>query len=199
MMMSKICTLFAQVNTHKEPATLQSDVRDALREMQAKDSDGDGTEPIVLLEGCPVPSIEYHDVQAFHQKFGVSMAKVASLLGREAFEFRLKFMQEELDEFNMDHEDGDLHGAADALVDLVYVAVGTALIMGLPWDTLWAEVQRKNMEKERATRADQSKRGSKFDVVKPAGWTPPDHTTALMNGYPLTFEGWQVFNPSSED
>lgn len=192
-------TLFLQVNTDKDDATLVCDVKDAVREMQAKDSDGDGSEPLGLMEGQTVPSIEYHDVRAFHDKFGVSMAKVASLLGQEAYAFRLKFMREELQEFQDDHDAGDLHGAADALVDLVYVAVGTALIMGLPWDKLWQEVQRKNMEKVRATRADQSKRASKFDVVKPAGWTPPDHTTALMDGYPLDFHGWQVFNPSSED
>lgn len=198
--MSKNNTLFIQVNTDKDDATLVGDVQDAIREMQAKDSDGDGSEPIGLVEGqLGIPSIEYHDVKAFHEKFGVSMAKVPSLLGLEAFDFRLKFMQEELDEFNTDHNDGDLHGAADALVDLVYVAVGTALIMGLPWDKLWAEVQRKNMQKMRAERADQSKRASKFDVVKPAGWTPPDHTAALMDGQPLNFQGWPVFDPSSED
>lgn len=197
--MKQALGMFLQVNTDKDGPTLANDVRDAVKDMQDKTSDGDGSEPIVMLEGQLVPSIEYQGVKAFHEKFGVSMAKVASLLGREAFEFRLKFMQEELDEFNTDHEAGDLHGAADALVDLVYVAVGTALIMGLPWDRLWAEVQRKNMEKMRATKKDESKRGSKFDVVKPAGWTPPDHTNALMDGYSLNFQGWQVFDPSSED
>jgi predicted HAD superfamily Cof-like phosphohydrolase len=197
--MKKLTGLFVQVNTDKDGGTLAADVRDAVREMQAKDSDGDGSDPVVLMEGQLIPSIEYQDVKAFHEKFGVSMAKVASLLGQEAYDFRLKFMREELQEFQDDHEGGDLHGAADALVDLVYVAVGTALIMGLPWDTLWREVQRKNMEKMRATKKDESKRGSKFDVVKPAGWTPPDHTNALMDGYPLNFQGWQVFDPSSED
>jgi len=70
------------------------------------------------------------------------MATVPSFLGKQAFEFRLKFLQEELDEFARDHAAGDMHGAADALVDLAYVLHGTALMMGLPWAALWDEVQR---------------------------------------------------------
>ena len=96
------------------------------------------------------------------------------LLTIDELKFRSKFMREEFNEF-MDaagHE--DLAGMADALVDLVYVAMGTAHMMGLPWETLWSEVQRANMQKERAVRVEQSKRGSTLDVIKPDGWTPPD-------------------------
>ena len=38
----------------------------------------------------------------------------------------------------------------DALIDLTYVAMGTAYMMGLPWQDLWDEVQRANMSKVRA-------------------------------------------------
>jgi predicted HAD superfamily Cof-like phosphohydrolase len=83
-------------------------------------------------------------------------------------------MQEELDEFidainRMDHAD-----AFDALIDLVYVAMGTAHLFGYPWQDGWDEVQRANMTKQRAATADQSKRASTWDVVKPPDWTPPD-------------------------
>lgn len=125
---------------------------------------------------------ERTDVLAFQQKFNVPMAAVPSFLGEQAFEFRLRFLQEELDEFARDHAAGDMHGAADALVDLAYVLHGTALMMGLPWASLWAEVQRANMAKVRATHASESKRGSALDVVKPEGWKAPDHTAALGVG-----------------
>jgi hypothetical protein len=71
-----------------------------------------------------------------------------------------------------------LEDAADALADLVYVALGTAHLMGLPFNAVWDEVQRANMMKERATGADdpRSKRGHGFDVVKPEGFRPPNHT-----------------------
>lgn len=41
------------------------------------------------------------------------------------------------------------------------------------WNELWADVQRANMSKERALRESDSKRGSTYDVIKPAGWIPP--------------------------
>lgn len=79
----------------------------------------------------------------------------------------------------------DLPKIADALVDLAYVVLGMAHFYGLPWKELFAEVQRANMEKERATRKDQSLRGSTLDVVKPEGWRPPDIVNVLMRaGWP---------------
>jgi predicted HAD superfamily Cof-like phosphohydrolase len=79
----------------------------------------------------------------------------------------------------------DLPKIFDGLIDLVYVALGTAQLHHFPWADGFAEVQRANMTKERATRAEQSTRGSTFDVVKPAGWTPPNIIEVLMRN------GWQ--------
>lgn len=125
---------------------------------------------------------ERQDVIHFHQKFGVPVAAEASFLNPEAYGFRVKFLQEELDEFREAHSNGDMHGAADALVDLAYVVHGTAHMMGLPWPMLWMEVQRANITKVRATDASQSKRGTALDIIKPAGWVAPDHTLALGTG-----------------
>lgn len=124
------------------------------------------------------------DVGAFHDKFNVPGAEEPSFLPWEAWNFRVKFLQEELQELRDAHAANDMHGAADALVDLVYVAYGTAIKMGLGpvWDELWANVQGANMAKVRATSAGQSKRGSSLDVIKPEGWTPPDHTPQLGSG-----------------
>lgn len=124
-------------------------------------------------------SSNYRDVYLFHEKFGLVPEGPPALPSLELQEFRGNFMKEELLEFLMACDDADLPGAADALVDLVYVAMGTAILMGLPWQDLWNEVQRKNMEKMRASDATRSKRHSALDVIKPEGWTPPDHTEAL--------------------
>lgn len=132
---------------------------------------------------------ELLDVNDFQRRFKVPMATEASFLAPEHQAFRVKFMQEELDEFVTAVAAGDMHGAADALVDLEYVLKGTVLMMGLAlkWPELWDEVQRANMAKERATSAAQSKRGSSLDVIKPEGWKPPDHTAALGTGpWPTT-------------
>lgn len=135
-----------------------------------------------LIVKLPTAFRERVDVLAFQQKFEVPMASQPTFLDDAAFNFRFKFLEEELTEFRDSHLAGDMHGAADALVDLDYVLHGTALMMGLPWPRLWDEVQRANMTKERATHAGQSKRKSALDVIKPPGWTAPDHTAALGVG-----------------
>lgn len=126
----------------------------------------------------------FADVRNFHGRFEVPEAKAPSLLSQEKFDFRFKFLKEELAEFLMGHEEGDLVDMADALIDLVYVAMGTAAMMGLPWQDLWDEVQRANMSKVRAQHAGQSKRGSALDVVKPQGWIGPDHNKILGTEWP---------------
>src|SRR4051812_37433278 len=117
----------------------------------------------------------FADVRAFHEKFELGKDRLPrpGFVSPELTEFRTKFMQEELDEFKEAVLQDDLPQAFDALLDLVYVALGTADLMCLPWQSGWDEVQRANMNKVRARRAQDSLRGSTFDVVKPKGWTPP--------------------------
>jgi predicted HAD superfamily Cof-like phosphohydrolase len=114
------------------------------------------------------------DIAAFHEKFQLQALPKPGFLGLEQTDFRLKFLDEELDELKHSIVKQDLPGALDAIVDLVYVALGTAYLMNLPFNEAWAAVQQANMAKVRTERAEDSKRGSTFDVVKPAGWTAPD-------------------------
>lgn len=150
----------------------------------------------------------FEDVGAFHEKFGLPHAGELrpAPLSADLVRYRGGFLLEELAEWF--HDQGaeeaanrlrelirdlqklvwrdapmeGLAGSADALADLVYVALGTAHLSGLPFDAHWAEVQRANMAKERATGADdaRSKRGHALDVVKPAGWRGPDHWPILL-------------------
>jgi len=120
----------------------------------------------------------FQDVGLFHKKFDLPRLGDGppDLLEDDVLTFRTKFMVEELQEFRDACEAKDLAGAADALVDLVYVALGTAQMMHVPFDECWAAVQKANMAKVRATSADdeRSTRKHKFDVVKPDGWVAPD-------------------------
>ncbi len=123
----------------------------------------------------------HYDVGEFHEKFGLRNTNDEMSYGprpdyatKELMEFRLKFLEEELEEFRKALEAGDDAEMADALVDLIYVASGTAHLKGYPMVELWDDVQRANMEKQRALEdGSNSKRGSSFDVVKPEGWRPP--------------------------
>lgn len=125
---------------------------------------------------------EYNDVRDFHTKFGVPTdATIAKpyIPAEDEVTYRANFLQEEKDEYVKACAEGDLAGAIDALLDLVYVAKGTALLHGISpelWQELWDDVQRANMAKERATSAadSRSKRGHSLDVVKPEGWVGPD-------------------------
>lgn len=129
----------------------------------------------------------FDDVREWNRKFGLPYHGDGSpphLLGEEELSHKTKHLVEELQEFRDACAAGDLEQAADALVDLVWVALGTAHFMGVPFDPCWAEVRRANMQKERARGPDdpRSKRASGLDVVKPEGWRPPDIAGCLAQG-----------------
>jgi predicted HAD superfamily Cof-like phosphohydrolase len=141
---------------------------------------------------------EFGEVGQFHHKFGLDNVTYNGAGPRELttdlITFRMKFLCEELQEFlegvglsftsslydlvvaNTDWNKEKSHPQMfDALIDLVYVAYGTAHVLGYPWKEGWIEVQRANMTKQRAkTDGSDSLRGSSFDVVKPPGWQPPE-------------------------
>ena len=138
------------------------------------------------------------DIVAFHEKFDLgyygqprSLNEVFDDVGQNQFDFRLGFDREETNEYeeeqahlndaiNLQDDEGiveRLHKQLDALVDGVYVKVGTAYLQFGPriFKEAWRRVHRANMLKKRAERVEESKRGSLFDVVKPEGWIEPDH------------------------
>lgn len=140
----------------------------------------------------------FHDVYRFHEKFGIGYTgpprnlpgrvplNAISLLSRVVAEaranpdpediarFRVGFLAEELLEYVVALDAGDLVKAFDALLDLVYVACGNAVFHGFPMNHGWEAVQAANMTKERAPATGSDKRGSSYDVVKPPGWTSPE-------------------------
>lgn len=128
------------------------------------------------------------DVENFHDKFEIPLPNHPVLLEQDVFEYRYKFLQEELHEFALAYEADNYIDMVDALLDLIYVAIGTLLLMGLKSYLIrntWAEVQRANITKERATHAGESKRGHAFDVIKPFGWQPPNHD-AIFEKFGIT-------------
>lgn len=127
----------------------------------------------------------FTDVGDFHRKFNLPASSSGAgphPIDPEVLQFRIRFLEEELEEFKQASEQGDPVEQFDALLDLVYVAMGTAHLLGFPWQDGWDEVQRSNMAKVRAASdGSDSKRGSSWDVVKPAGWMPPN-LKAILEG-----------------
>jgi len=129
----------------------------------------------------------YKSVKKFHDKFEIPRKDKPDFLKPDEMRFRIDFLQEELNELRDATYDSDLELAFDSLIDLVWVALGTADMMGITeeiWDEGFNEVSRANLSKERAEGADdsRSKRKHSLDIIKPEGWTGPD-LVKILNKY----------------
>ena len=78
-----------------------------------------------------------------------------------------------IDQQEYEHEERDFTKAADGLIDMEYVILGTHETMGINSTPLWKEVQKANMRKEGGATRDDGK------IMKPAGWVGPDIEGAL--------------------
>jgi hypothetical protein len=103
-----------------------------------------------------VNGLDHAQVGAFHENFGLPCVFGSRLpdprhVPPDVAAFRVKFLKEEVEELEAAYAEHDLPGVADALVDLVYVALGTAHLHGLPWGDLFDTVHAANMRKRRCT------------------------------------------------
>lgn len=156
-----------------------------------------------------------HDVSFLHNKMGHSKFrnKLPDFLPEEFMQMRLNFMLEELLEFAgacgfemfpVNSEDytfektskiTNLEDALDALIDLTYVTLGTADLMGFKnpvppaaktqfetsiWFAAWTRVHEANMKKEPVVNAKESSRGFGIDLKKPKGWLKPQFKDLLV-------------------
>ena len=78
-------------------------------------------------------------------------------------------LEEELGEFKVATT---LNDQADALVDLMYFALGALHQAGVDTQRVWDAVQHANMTKKKGV----TKRGDDNDAAKPAEWKAPDHS-----------------------
>lgn len=128
--------------------------------------------------------LSYQDqLIAFKNKYAIPMAVVPIRGDKLLHDFKMGHLYEELNELSNAYEDNDVEEMADALVDLVYVAIGYAVELGYNFDALWQEVHKANMNKIRTGVKADSKRGSTYDIIKPEGWTPPDTSVIYNNMY----------------
>lgn len=92
---------------------------------------------------------EIADIKAFQKAFECNVLSVPTMPVKEIQELRVKLLQEELDELKQANEDGDIIEVADALVDIMYVLLGTACEYGLvdKMEEMWDLVHNNNMNK----------------------------------------------------
>lgn len=128
----------------------------------------------------PTPSnivTDFHEmVERFNREIiGLTIPREPTRLSPGRKDHALDHMREELDEFGTSTTIDD---EVDALLDLVYVALGRIVEMGVAPRPVFEEVQAANMRKHRGTVAKRPNSAG-HDAVKPEDWTPPDLTPYL--------------------
>lgn len=129
-----------------------------------------------------------YDIAEFHERFGlqqniaiVKLGEERDQMSAEEWKLRNKRLMDEAAESEAAHADGDDNEYLDALVDICYIALGTAYRRGWDFAEAWRRVHVANMTKERGE-AKTSKYGSSYDIVKPVGWKAPDHADLVNSG-----------------
>lgn len=113
------------------------------------------------------------DVYTFNRNISSDVVPYCASSNSDIQEFMLKrigFMQEELSEMALAASKASPDEIADAIVDLIYFAIGTAVLLNLPLSMIWNKVHSANMQKVSGV----SKRGVEGDAQKPDGFISPD-------------------------
>ena len=88
---------------------------------------------------------EFHASKAIHG--GLMPAYPTTDIPDWVRDLRIALLAEEVRELTDAAMAGDITGIADAVADIAYVVIGTAVTYGVPFDAVFAEVHRSNMTK----------------------------------------------------
>ena len=117
------------------------------------------------------------DINNMHVKSGVhEWVKNNPDKLKKYLEFRINFLQEELDETQQAafiYEDPE--EIVDGLIDLCVVAIGTLDAFGVDANAAWDQVLKANMDKEVGVKPERPNPLGLPDLMKPEGWQPPSH------------------------
>tara|TARA_Y100000389_G_scaffold156493_1_gene157390 strand:+ start:992 stop:1408 length:417 start_codon:yes stop_codon:yes gene_type:complete len=122
----------------------------------------------------------FKDMQAMHKKYGVDewmkKEKNSDWSRLQMFmDFRVKMMQEELDETKAAVKNGDAEEVVDGIIDMCVFAIGTLEVFGVDANKAWDEVLKANMSKEVGIKEGRPNPLGLPDLVKPEGWEGPTH------------------------
>lgn len=114
------------------------------------------------------------DIAEMHTKFGFNekVREFDKEKLQKFLEFRIKFLQEELDEMKTAKTADDV---VDALIDLAVVAIGTLDAFDVDSYEAWDRVHAANMAKEVGIKESRPNPLGLPDLIKPVGWYPPTH------------------------
>lgn len=112
---------------------------------------------------------EWEEVKKFHEAFGQPVSDLPALLEPFFVKRRTEWIEEELREFN---EATNIVDQADAMIDVIYFALGTLVEMGVKPDGLFSIVQEANMSKLWEDGKARYRPDGK--IIKPVGWQAPE-------------------------
>lgn len=153
-------------------------LKDNLADEPSMKDTGEDKPPItVTAEGhfVAVPNF-LADVNAFHEKFQINYQGPPRQLPLHLSTFRIARQQAELQEYADATHANQRDQQLDAIIDQLYVLLGTAHLHGFTVEIFheaWRRVHAANMLKERVHPGNPGKFGSKDDIVKPIGWVAP--------------------------
>jgi predicted HAD superfamily Cof-like phosphohydrolase len=114
----------------------------------------------------------YNAVKDFHKAFNHPYSDIPKLMDMETATKRYTWMKEEIDEFIEATENKDIYEQVDAMIDVIYFALGTLVQIGVPPAEIFNIVQNANMSK---LWEDGKPRFRDIDgkVIKPPSWEDP--------------------------
>ena len=120
------------------------------------------------------------DINAMHKKFGVHEWFKAELKKdpnklKEFLEFRMKMVQEEVDETNEAIQHKDPEEIVDGLIDICVFAIGTLDAFGIDAYKAWDEIYNANMMKNVGVKEGRPNPLGLPDLIKPDNWKNPSH------------------------
>jgi len=113
---------------------------------------------------------EYDKVKEFQKVFGLPVSDKPVMLTRERIDVRSSWLREEIEEFE---EAENIYEQADAMIDLMYFALGALVEMGVKPEKIFDIVHEANMTKLWSDGKVHYREGDK-KVIKPPEWEDPD-------------------------
>jgi predicted HAD superfamily Cof-like phosphohydrolase len=144
----------------------------------------------------------FEDVKKFHEAMGHPVGSYPQMLSEEQKVLRTKLIASEFQEFKDALEANDPVEMYDALIDILYVTVGTAVVAGMHVKPGWDAVQENNMSKLGPDGKAIKSRGEDIDgeplgkILKPEGFVPVDLSEVLKKmGWGLDIHQSHIMKP----
>lgn len=123
-----------------------------------------------------------NDISNMHLKFGVTkwvqaqqQSDADKSILNEFLKFRMKMIQEEVDETNNAINDKNPEEIVDGLIDMCVFAIGTLDVFGIDANKAWNEILNANMSKDVGIKESRPNPFGLPDLIKPKNWKGPEH------------------------